>query len=468
MLKQQCRRQASTGQEALEKTNAEPAAASSSRAFLNRRVVGIFRSFVTRKPNLKKTSLSVPPSSSFTEGQRLSLADDLLKRAQTQRFLRATKKNGLRAEEETKQASKIVLVDGIDQAPLTPAMFQRRASSSNSSGSTMRDSLASDKVDEETEEGEDASLESTSIASGETPRDVCTPSEITISVLQKDPDLMAWRQEEDEREHVKTMERRLNRARKLRRTTVMHYDQQEDTFRRRRAPQLFELAVLIDLEPNDGSDQKLFPLEQYAYVPKISFVYPTKAPQNLQPLLATLPPLCYADLGRARPENPERYKDEQFLMIITDTSGDRKYAYCHRFAPVDLSRYTSSENGQLQTSSESRTGTAGRQGAQMDPSEHVLPRILCIVTPVNASSFYFDLVHEAALRAKSGNMKMLITFLRQSFRHRLPPPNGFVTVKLVDEEENAEEPSECAETGWEVVLVNRTTPKKGEPLLSYS
>lgn len=210
-----------------------------------------------------------------------------------------------------------------------------------------------------------------------------------------------------------TVDKRVNRARLMRRRTLMHYDQQEIAFMKRQLPQLFELAALVRLGPNDGSNPMLPPAQKYA--PTVVFKFPGNEGAKVDDgsIIASLSCLCYPDISKAVLTSPETYKDEQFVMTITDQFGDRKFAYCYRFVPMAtvVDRFFCNEivlNG--------------------------LPQVFCVLTPVQAPNFYSDFVREAALKVKfakpddSDELSELKEFLRETFWKPLPGPGGRLTV----------------------------------------
>lgn len=238
----------------------------------------------------------------------------------------------------------------------------------------------------------------------------------------------------------KEIELRVTRARVVRRQTLMHYDQQETAFKRRKSPQLFELAALIELRPNDRTN----PIFSGKFVPAISYKFPQTVPGTSDTLLASLPCLCYPDVNKAKPKNPKDFLDEFFVITITDQLGDRKFAYCCRYVPIwRASSFDEGENEIVNNSLSSVTDSN-------DITLPSLPQVLCVVTPVQAAQFYLDFVREGAVRAKM-NLIALNEFLRVSFYKPLPPAGGRLVIS-------------GAGLVKEVMLVNRSGSLRGHGL----
>lgn len=235
------------------------------------------------------------------------------------------------------------------------------------------------------------------------------------------------------------IDKRVTRARLMRRRTLMHYDQQEIAFIKRQLPQLFELAALVRLEPNDGSNPMISRDQKYA--PTVVYRFPAANDNGKTDdgsIAASLSCLCYPDISKAILTSPETYKDEQFVMTITDQFGDRKFAYCYRFVP--MTTVIERSNDRLSPTGKVIRVGGHNTGASFYSNEIVLsglPQVFCVVTPVQAPNFYADFVREAAMKARrmrtdqnfnGDDLVDLKAFLQETFWRPLPPPGGRLIV----------------------------------------
>uniref|UniRef100_A0A915IRG3 UDENN domain-containing protein n=1 Tax=Romanomermis culicivorax TaxID=13658 RepID=A0A915IRG3_ROMCU len=202
-------------------------------------------------------------------------------------------------------------------------------------------------------------------------------------------------------------DQRAARAKMTRRKTLMHYDQQEFAFKCRRVPQLFEIVVVVELQPNDRSN----PLFTGKFMPALCYQFPSghrqKGCPSIDPaLLASLPCLCYPDLSRATPKLPADHNDEHFVITTTDQRGDRKFAFCCRFVPTRRSSDFDVE----------KCEHADEQHPLLLPS---LPQVICLVTPIQAVQFYSDFIREC-VHCLRISIQTLSNFLFSSFNAVMP------------------------------------------------
>lgn len=201
--------------------------------------------------------------------------------------------------------------------------------------------------------------------------------------------------------------KRAERAKIVRRMTLIHYDQQEVAFKCRKSPQLFELVALITLEPNDGT---IHPLVTGKFMPIIRYTFPgpdVSSHKISASVLVSLPLLCYPDVNRTSVKlpNDSEGEDESFVLIITDHTGDRKFAYCTRFVPRLL-----------------RSQNLNQNDAKVAQVPN-LPEVLCLLSPVHAVQFYSDLVRQCVSCYKMNpDPKTLNNFLESCFSLSLPAP----------------------------------------------
>lgn len=159
------------------------------------------------------------------------------------------------------------------------------------------------------------------------------------------------------------------RRSELCRRQTFAYKRHEVDFKSRRRPQLFDLAVLVELKTPEeivGGGGTVEPIYFGSrLIPTITFQLPSESTAVRPDLLRSLPPLCYPDFSAAEPVR-EDFNDELFVVTLTDETGRRTFAYCGRFLRP---------NG-------------------------IFPEVAAIVSPVQSADFYFQLLSKAIFRLR--------------------------------------------------------------------
>ncbi|CAJ0938034.1 unnamed protein product, partial [Mesorhabditis belari] len=183
-----------------------------------------------------------------------------------------------------------------------------------------------------------------------------------------------------------SLERRLTRARLVRRRTLALYDNQVKAFVSRKAPQLFESAFLVELK-RVSDDVNCSP--RCAFKPIITFRFPSETTAPISP-----PELFFPDFSHNPLIEPNEFwrGDEEFVIALTNHIAERKNAYCIKFLPTRN-------------------------------DEAVSPCVFVVISPIKSANFYLDLARNAVAYAKSSS-KSLECFLKSVFNQPFPQKRG--------------------------------------------
>lgn len=176
----------------------------------------------------------------------------------------------------------------------------------------------------------------------------------------------------------------------LRRQT-RKYEQQEEEFKRNLG--VFHFVAWIELRSRPCKDKNENDEEME---PVIASQFPNDLKIEFQYWIDNLPHLCYPDYTSSVPVSAGEFKDQFYVVALTDEYGKRSFSYCCRYFPFSNS----------DSDSESET--------------MAYPKVLAVISPVQKTQFYQTFLQELVAREKRFGLESAIRFLEKSHRMRFP------------------------------------------------
>ncbi|EYC18226.1 hypothetical protein Y032_0028g1745 [Ancylostoma ceylanicum] len=202
------------------------------------------------------------------------------------------------------------------------------------------------------------------------------------------------RRESEEEIVTRSLQKQKVRARHYRRRTLEERDKYMAAMCGT-SPQLFDSVLIVSLESTNCCG------EEPTRKPTITYRFPED--KNAEHVPAEL---FFPDYSRAQRKTWAR---EEFVLALTDHSGARKNAYCHKFLP---------------TWDDNKNGT--------------YPAVLAVISPIRNAVFYLDLAR-TILKYIGRSRVQLTNFLSSIVQHSYPQNRGASLVVV----------EKCA-TGWPI------------------